>query len=112
VREIARRAQAVVVLKGQHSLIANPEGFVLINVSGGPILATGGAGDLLTGLIAGLLAQDLAPFEAAALGTFLHGLAANLATERLADRGVFPTEIQAFLPEAWKRVLENIPSIN
>jgi NAD(P)H-hydrate epimerase len=95
----------VVVLKGRHTLVANPEGFLLVNISGGPILSSGGSGDLLTGLITGLLAQGLSAFSAAALGVHLHGLAADLAASKLTDRGIFPSEIQACLPEAWKTLL-------
>ncbi|MDR1309255.1 MAG: NAD(P)H-hydrate dehydratase, partial [Deltaproteobacteria bacterium] len=101
-RELAARTGAAVILKGRHSLVAGPDGRLLVNSSGGPVLATGGSGDLLTGLVAGLLAQGTDPLGAAALGTFLHGLASDLAAERLVDRGLFPTEIQACLPEAWK----------
>jgi NAD(P)H-hydrate epimerase len=101
-RELASKSNSVVVLKGSHSLIANPEGFLLVNLTGGPVLATGGSGDLLTGLIAGLLAQGLGAFQAAALGAHLHGLAADLAASKISDRGLFPTEIQSCLPEAWK----------
>lgn len=80
-RKIARQWNAVCVLKGYRTLTADAEGQVMINSTGNPGMATGGMGDLLTGMIGGLLAQGLEPFEAAALGAYLHGRAADLALE-------------------------------
>jgi NAD(P)H-hydrate epimerase len=78
---VARKAgQAwgvTVVLKGSHTVIADPDGQVMINTTGNPGLATGGTGDVLTGLIAGLLAQGLTPVQAAAAGVYAHGWAAD-----------------------------------
>jgi NAD(P)H-hydrate epimerase len=105
IRELAKKTGAVIVLKGRHTLISDQEGFLLVNLSGGPVLATGGSGDLLTGLIAGLIAQGYKPFGAAALAVHLHGLAADLAASKLTDRGIFPSEFQACLPEAWKSLM-------
>ncbi|MDR0354836.1 MAG: NAD(P)H-hydrate dehydratase [Deltaproteobacteria bacterium] len=102
---LAEKSGAIVVLKGSNTLLAAPSGEILVNSVGGPVLAAGGSGDLLAGLVAGLLAQNAPPLAAAALGVFLHGLAGDVAASRLADRGVLPTEIQACLPEAWKKVL-------
>ncbi|MDR2387916.1 MAG: NAD(P)H-hydrate dehydratase [Deltaproteobacteria bacterium] len=110
-RELAQKTKSVVILKGYHTLIAEPEGSLLVNLLGGPILATGGSGDLLTGLVAGLLAQDLEPYDAAALAVYLQALAADLAAQHLTDRGIFPSEIQACLPEAWKTVLAYQPNL-
>jgi ADP-dependent NAD(P)H-hydrate dehydratase / NAD(P)H-hydrate epimerase len=67
------------VLKGANTLIASPEGRLSFNPTGGPALATAGTGDLLTGLIASLIAQGLPPAEAARAGVFIHGLAGDLA---------------------------------
>jgi NAD(P)H-hydrate epimerase len=105
-RKLASLTGAAVILKGRHSLIAAPGGKILVNSSGGPVLAAGGSGDLLTGLVAGLLAQGAEPVGAAGLAAFLHGLAGDLAAQRLVSRGLFPTEIQACLPEAWKTLAE------
>jgi NAD(P)H-hydrate epimerase len=90
-RRAARETRAVVVLKGHLSLIAVPmgedEAEVYVNPTGNPGMATGGTGDVLTGILAGLLAQGLAAPEAAQLGVYLHGLAGDLAAERLGGTG-------------------------
>jgi len=83
-RALASRLNAVTVLKGAGTLIATPGGDYLINTSGGPALASAGQGDVLSGLIAALLAQHLSPLAAAALGVHVHGLAGDTYTR---DRG-------------------------
>ena len=78
-RDLAACLQAVVVLKGKNSIISAPGGDTLINPTGNAGMAKGGSGDVLAGIIAALLAQGYPPFTAAAIGTYLHGLAADLA---------------------------------
>lgn len=80
VRRAADRWQAVVVLKGRRTLIAEPAGRVRVNTTGTPWLATAGAGDVLAGLVGSLLAAGLAPFDAASVGCWLHGAAATTAS--------------------------------
>jgi NAD(P)H-hydrate epimerase len=79
--EVARRQRAIVVLKGARTIIARPDGTYAINATGSPLLATAGSGDVLAGLIGGLLGRGLEPFEAAATSVWLHGRAADLARD-------------------------------
>lgn len=92
VRTLSRRFEAVVVLKGNGSLIASPDGEVAVCPWGNPGMASGGMGDTLTGIIAGLLAQGCAPFEAACLGVGLHARAADVAA-RLGERGLLAGDL-------------------
>jgi ADP-dependent NAD(P)H-hydrate dehydratase / NAD(P)H-hydrate epimerase len=99
-RALARESGAVVVLKGAATLIASPEGRIVVNATGGPVLGTGGTGDVLTGVVAGLLAQGLAPLVAAALGVHLHGFAGDRLAVRLGPSGVLAGEVARELPRA------------
>ncbi|HEU5454264.1 MAG TPA: ADP/ATP-dependent (S)-NAD(P)H-hydrate dehydratase, partial [Nocardioides sp.] len=80
-RAAAEKYDAVVLLKGRHTLVAKPDGTVRVTTTGVPWLATAGAGDVLTGVIGSLLAAGLAPYDAASVGSWLHGAAATLASE-------------------------------
>jgi hydroxyethylthiazole kinase-like uncharacterized protein yjeF len=101
VREAAERAHAVVVLKGDDTLIAEPGGRVAVSAAGTPALATAGTGDVLTGVIAALLAQGLDAFTAAAAGVWLHAHAGRLAARAVgAVEGVIATDVIAALPGA------------
>jgi NAD(P)H-hydrate epimerase len=97
---LAEETGAVVVLKGAATVTAEPEGRCVVNASGGPILATGGTGDVLTGVIGGLLAQGTNAFDAGALGAFLHGWAADRLAERLGSTGVLAGDLAAEIPAA------------
>jgi ADP-dependent NAD(P)H-hydrate dehydratase / NAD(P)H-hydrate epimerase len=77
-RSYAKRSGMIVVLKGRFTLIAHPDGTVILNPTGSPALAKAGSGDVLTGMIGSLLAQKVSPFEAAAMAVYLHGKAAGL----------------------------------
>ena len=80
-RAAAAKYDAVVLLKGRHTLVAKPDGTVRVTTTGVPWLATAGAGDVLTGVIGSLLAGGLSPYDAASVGSWLHGAAATLASE-------------------------------
>ncbi len=99
-RKLARDTGAVVVLKGAGTLVATPEGRVVVNATGGPVLATGGTGDVLTGAIAGLVAQGVEPRVAGALAVHLHGLAGDRLGQRVGACGVLAGEVAAELPRA------------
>jgi NAD(P)H-hydrate repair Nnr-like enzyme with NAD(P)H-hydrate dehydratase domain len=81
VRAAAERFDAVCLLKGRHSLVAEPGGDVRVTTTGVPWLATAGAGDVLAGLIGALLAAGLTPYDAASVGSWLHGAAATYASD-------------------------------
>ncbi len=101
VREAADSAQAVVVLKGDDTLIAEPGGRVAVNGAGTSALATAGTGDVLTGVIAALLAQGLDPFTGAAAGVWLHARAGREAARRLGVvEGVIASDVIDALPAA------------
>lgn len=93
-----------VVLKGHATVIAAPDGRTAINPTGNSGLATGGTGDVLAGLVGGLLAQGMQAFDAACLGVYLHGLAADIVAERTSPRGMIARDVILALPEAWRRI--------
>lgn len=83
--DYARKHGVILVLKGAHTVIATPEGQAYINITGHPGMGTGGAGDVLTGMISGLLAQGMEAAQAAAFGVYLHGLAGERAARKRND---------------------------
>ncbi|MDZ7340786.1 MAG: NAD(P)H-hydrate dehydratase [candidate division KSB1 bacterium] len=103
--ELAQRWGKVIVLKGGPTLIAAPNGDLFINATGNPGMATGGSGDVLTGVIAGLLAQKLSAVDAALVGVYLHGLAGDLAAADLTEMGLIASDISRYLPAAIKQIL-------
>ncbi|HEY64164.1 MAG TPA: NAD(P)H-hydrate dehydratase [Caldilineae bacterium] len=94
----------VVLLKGAYTIVAAPDGRAVILPFANPGLATGGTGDVLAGAIVGLLAQGLAPFDAAVLGGYLHGLAGELTRQDLGEAGMIAGDLLSRLPEAIRRV--------
>jgi ADP-dependent NAD(P)H-hydrate dehydratase / NAD(P)H-hydrate epimerase len=103
-RKFARERQLIVVLKGHRTLIAAPDGTVWVNPTGNPGMATGGTGDILTGMVAGLVAQHPRhALEASALAVYLHGLAGDLACEAVGENSLVATDLLRFLPEAFAR---------
>ena len=102
-RDFAHRNRVIVVLKGARTLIARPDGQVAVNTTGNPGMAKGGSGDLLTGIIAGLLAQypdDAARAVDAAV--FLHGLAADLAVKSADEHTLLATDSLRYFSQAFR----------
>jgi NAD(P)H-hydrate epimerase len=100
-RRAARASGAVVILKGHQTLVAEPEGGVSVNPTGNPGMASGGSGDVLTGLVAALLAQGYEAPVAAELGVFLHGLAGDLALVDGAPEALAAGDLIDALPRAF-----------
>jgi len=105
-RRFAREWNVTLLLKGAPTLIATPEGDVFFNPTGNAGMATAGSGDVLTGLIAGFLAQGLSALHAALLGAFVHGLAGDLAAFELGQRGMIAGDLIDYLPD----VLQDLES--
>ncbi|MFQ6112085.1 MAG: NAD(P)H-hydrate dehydratase, partial [Nitrospinota bacterium] len=97
---LARERSVYVALKGARTVIAEPGGRAWINPTGNSGMASAGMGDVLTGAVAGLLAQGMEPLEALLSGVYLHGLAGDLASETLGRRGYLASDVIAALPQA------------
>src|SRR5215475_822332 len=104
--DFAKRRNAYVVLKGYRTVVSSPDGAVYVNPTGNPGMATGGTGAILTGMIAGILAQEhLGPFiERLCLAVYLHGLAGDIAVEEVGEESLVATDLLRFLPKAWDTV--------
>jgi len=102
--DAAETWQQVVVLKGARTVIAAPDGSVAVAPFENPALATGGTGDVLAGVIGALLAQGLAPFDAARLGVHLHGLAGEAVRERIGDAGLLASDLPDAVAHARRRL--------
>ena len=101
-RDFAREHELIVVLKGHRTLTASPDGEVWVNPTGNPGMATGGSGDVLTGMVAGLIAQHPQHvLQAAALAVYLHGLAGDLAGAAVGESSLVATDLVRFLPQAF-----------
>ena len=104
-RGFAKQFEVVVVLKGAATVIAGPSGEVAINSSGNAGMATGGMGDVLSGIIATLLAQGMSAFAAACLGVYSHGRAGDLLNHDGAPYGYLASELADTLPDVWQELL-------
>ena len=103
-RSFASEHQLIVVLKGHRTLIAQPDGTVWVNTTGNPGMATGGTGDILTGMVAGLIAQNPGRVaDAVIAAVHLHGLAGDAARESVGEPSMVPTDLLMALPEAFRR---------
>ncbi|MBI3322378.1 MAG: NAD(P)H-hydrate dehydratase [Candidatus Omnitrophica bacterium] len=101
----AKELNAVVVLKGNRTVVADPAGHKYVNTTGNPGMATAGVGDVLTGVIAALIGQGLDPFAAARAGVYVHGLAGDLAARKTGEISLTAGDVLDYLPSAFKRFL-------
>ena len=101
---LAASTRGLVVLKGRRSVIAHPDGRAAVNPTGNPGMATGGTGDALAGMVGALLARGLDAWQAAIAGVYLHGLAGDLAAERLGPESLLAQDLIEALPEAIRRL--------
>jgi hydroxyethylthiazole kinase-like uncharacterized protein yjeF len=103
-RSFGREHQLIVVLKGHRTLVAQPDGTVWVNTTGNPGMATGGTGDILTGMVSGLIAQNPDRVaEAVIAAVHLHGLAGDVARESMGEHSLVATDLLTALPEAFRR---------
>ncbi len=101
-REKAMELDVFIILKGANSCIATPDGNCYFNSTGNPGMGTAGSGDVLTGILAGLLAQEYSPLESCILGVYLHGLAGDFAAEAKSQESLMAGDISEYLGEAYK----------
>jgi NAD(P)H-hydrate epimerase len=100
----ARSHSCTVALKGKNTVVSDPLGGTYVNPTGNAGMATAGTGDVLAGLLGGLLAQGMKAIDAALLGVYLHGLAGDLAAEARTERGMISRDLLEAVPEAWKHI--------
>ena len=101
-REFACRWKVITVLKGWRTVVALPDGTIFINTNGNPGMATAGTGDVLTGIITGLIAQGLSPEQAAVAGVFIHGTAGDRVANKIGEHGLMAGDIIEEIPYAIK----------
>ena len=104
-RELSEKLKSYIVLKGHYSALCCPDGETIINPTGNAGMATAGAGDVLTGIITGMLARGYTRRAACVLGMYLHGLAGDIAAEALGEESLIAGDIIRMLPEAFKRIV-------
>ena len=102
--KLAERLKGYIVLKGHYTAICCPSGHVLFNSTGNAGMATAGSGDVLTGIITGLLARGYKPEDACVVGVYLHGLAGDIAAQELGQESLVASDLINYLPRAFKRV--------
>jgi hydroxyethylthiazole kinase-like uncharacterized protein yjeF len=103
-RTFAKEHELILVLKGDRTIVANPDGEAWVNTTGNPGMATGGTGDILTGIVAGMLAQNPErAFEAVLAAVYLHGLAGDIARENVGEQSLVATDLLKTLPEAFRQ---------
>ncbi|MBD3305720.1 NAD(P)H-hydrate dehydratase [candidate division KSB3 bacterium] len=106
-QESAQTYKSYIALKGVRTVVASPDGNVFINPTGNPGMATAGTGDVLTGVIAGLISQNIIPIEATKSGVFLHGLAGDIVAEEKGEYGMIAGDLLEAIPYAIKRIQDH-----
>lgn len=107
-RQKAKDYNVIIILKGHHSFIATPAETNFFNSTGNAGMATAGSGDVLTGIITGLVAQQYSPIDAAVLGVYLHGLAGDFAAKQLSEASLIASDIIKNLGNAFKHLLKTV----
>ena len=102
--EFSKKHKVILLLKGAHTSISNVDGTVFFNTTGNPGMATGGSGDVLTGIVTGLFRQGYDSLEAALLGAYLHGLAGNLYANENSEEGLIASDLIDFLPKSFSEI--------
>ena len=105
-RDLAQRLRAYILLKGHHTSLCLPDGHIMFNTTGNAGMATAGSGDVLTGIITGLLARGYKREDACIVGMYLHGLAGDIAARELGEESVIASDLIQYLPYAFKRLNE------
>jgi NAD(P)H-hydrate epimerase len=108
-RRFASEAGVICILKGARTIVAGPDGRLAICPTGNPGLASGGSGDVLAGVVGGLLAQGLPAFEAAALGSYVHGAAADAVAARQGEVGLLARDLLEAIPSAFAALRRAVP---
>ena len=103
-KKLSGKFKLLVVLKGANTVVAVPDGRLYFNTTGNPGMATAGSGDVLTGIILSLLAQNYNPLQAAVFGSFIHGLAGDLAAEIIGQNSLIASDIIDYLPQAFNKL--------
>ena len=105
-RNLAERLKGYIILKGHYTAICCPDGHIMFNPTGNAGMATAGSGDVLTGIITGLLAQGYKQEDACIVGVYLHGLAGDLAAQDLGEESLMASDIINYMPRAFRRLKE------
>ncbi len=107
-RDYATRTGWTVVLKGHRTIVASPDGQCAVNTTGNPGMATGGTGDVISGMIGGLLAQGLPMEKAARVAVYAHGLAGDIVAHQSSNRGMLAGDLLNAIPKAWRTIEGNL----
>jgi hydroxyethylthiazole kinase-like uncharacterized protein yjeF len=110
-RKTCKELNAIVILKGAHTLIGYPDDHIFINLSGNPGMATAGSGDVLVGTIAAMFGAGFSIEESTRMGVFIHGLAGDIAMRDIGENGIIAGDIMHYLPEAIRYLQENLEAI-